>query len=147
MNRPCARYPELPIVRSCKQRRRRSATLFKTFFCCRIFVKFLEGDLIWARIPSSICCGCCLFYSIPSLKKKRKGINPSVEKRSKKRHISFLITSNRSAPFRPTFVRVTFTFSGKSSPRSDGPYHRWAGRGRSSNRRRRRRSGRGRRRW
>lgn len=104
MNRPCARYPELPIVRSCKQRKRRSATLFQNiFFCCRIFVKFLEGDLIWARIPSSICCGCCSFHFIPFIvkeKKKKKGINPSVEKRSKKRHISFLITSHQIAPLR-----------------------------------------------
>ena len=83
MDRPCARYPELPIVRSCKQEKRslnRNATLFKTFFCCRIFVKFLEGDLIWARIPSSICCGCCSFHSIPFIvkeKEKKVLIHPS----------------------------------------------------------------------
>lgn len=75
---------------------------FKTFsFCCRISVKFLEGDLIWARIPSSICCGCCLFHSIPFIekeKKKRKGINPSVEK--KKQETPHFFSSHQIAPLR-----------------------------------------------
>lgn len=40
------------------------------------------------------------FHSFHCKRKGKKGINPSVEKRSKKRHISFLITPHQIAPLR-----------------------------------------------